>query len=198
MPDRVAEHYERHAHAFDRVRRGQFPERGWFDRFRIGVRRGGPILDLGCGGGEPVDRYLIDNGHQLTGNDASGTMIALARIRFPRHRWLHFDMRTLVFDEKFAGVVAWDSLFHLPHRDQAAMIARVAGWLEKDGAFLFNTGPAHGEVVGEQFEEELYHASLDPAEYRELFRAVWLTEIAFVPEDPNAGGRSVWLVRKLG
>lgn len=197
MPDRIAEHYERHADAFDRERRGRFPERPWFDRFLIGVRRGGDILDLGCGAGEPVDRYLIDRGYSVTGIDVSEKMIALARTRFPRQRWLRMDMRKALLDQKFAGVLAWDSLFHLGHADQAALIVGVAAWLEEGGTFLFNTGPAHGEAIGRQFDEALYHASLDPAEYRALFKRLELTEIAFSPEDPMADGRTVWLVRKM-
>jgi 2-polyprenyl-3-methyl-5-hydroxy-6-metoxy-1,4-benzoquinol methylase len=197
MPDRIAEHYDRHAHEFDRARRGQFAERPWFDRFLLGVRRGGHILDLGCGAGEPIDRHLIDHGYSVTGIDIAEKMVLLARIRFPRQRWLKLDMRTALLDQKFAGVLAWDSLFHLSHSDQAGMIIRIANWLEKDGNLLFNSGPQHGEAIGSQFGEPLYHASLDPSEYRELFRETGLTEIAFSPDDASAGGRTVWLVRKL-
>lgn len=198
MPDRIVDHYDRHAHAFDVARRGQFAERPWFDRFILGVRRGGHVLDLGCGAGEPVDRYLIDHGYSVTGVDSSEKMTALARIRFARHRWLNLDMRKVVLDQRFAGIVAWDSFFHLAPQDQVTMIIRAAGWLEKDANFLFNSGPARGEAIGCQFGDSLYHASLDPWEYRELFDQFGLTEIAFSPEDPVAGGRSVWLVRKLG
>jgi 2-polyprenyl-3-methyl-5-hydroxy-6-metoxy-1,4-benzoquinol methylase len=197
MPDRVAEHYDRHAHAFDKARRTEFIERPWFDRFMLGVRRGGRILDLGCGGGEPVDRYLIDHGYSVTGVDAAEKMIALARIRFARQRWLKVDMRKLVLGERFDGVLAWDSMFHLRHQDQAAMLIRMAGWLAPEGAMLFNTGPAWGEVSACQFGESLYHASLDPWEYRALFEELGLTEVAFAPDDPAAAGRTVWLVKRL-
>lgn len=197
MPDRIAAHYERHAHAFDSARRKQFVERGWLDRLLLAVPRGGAILDLGCGAGEPVARYLIETGdHHLTGVDSSAKMIALCRTRFGRHRWLTADMRRLVMDGKFHGVLAWDSLFHLRHDEQAQLIARVAGWLEPGGGFLFNTGPARGEATGVQFDEEIYHASLAPEEYRALFADHGLIEIAFAPNDPHTGGRSVWLVRK--
>jgi predicted TPR repeat methyltransferase len=196
MPERIAEHYERHAHAFDHERRKRFVERPWLDRFLAAVPKGGHILDLGCGAGEPVDRYLIDSGRRVTGVDLSEKMIALARTRFGRERWLKADMRAVVMDGRYAGVLAWDSLFHLAYADQAAMVARAAGWLERGAPFLFNTGPAHGEVTGCQFGEDLYHASLAPAEYRALFEELNLIEIAFSPDDEATGGRSVWLVRK--
>lgn len=196
MPDRIAEHYQRHAHAFDEVRRRRFVERGWLDRFLLGVPRGGQVLDLGCGAGEPIARYLIDRDRQLTGVDVSERMIALARTRFARHRWIHADMRTLALDARFHGVIAWDSLFHLRPEEQAGMLVKAAAWLEPSGALLFNTGSARDESIGCQFGEELYHASLAPAEYRALFAAHGLIEVAFAPHDQGAGGRAIWLARK--
>ncbi|WP_188055803.1 class I SAM-dependent methyltransferase [Sphingosinithalassobacter sp. CS137] len=196
MPDRIAEHYERHAQRFDRARRRAFPEREWLDRFLLPLPRHAHVLDLGCGAGEPVARYMIDAGHQLTGVDVSERMIALARTRFPRHRWLRTDMRAATMDRGFDGVLAWDSLFHLPPNDQAAMITRIAGWLEPGGVFLFNSGPARSECIGSQFGDALYHASLAPEEYRALFDETGLLEIAYAPEDEASGGRSVWLTRK--
>ncbi|MES1973448.1 MAG: class I SAM-dependent methyltransferase [Pseudomonadota bacterium] len=196
MPDRIAEHYERHARAFDRDRGGSFVERGWIERFVMPLPRGGAILDLGCGGGEPIDRYLIDHGFAVTGIDSSTTMIGLARTRFPRHRWLQTDIRTLAIDERFEGVIAWSSLFHLAHDDQAAMIPRIAGWLKPGGRFLFNSGPSRGVAIGTHRGEPLFHASLDPGEYRDAFARVGLVEMAHVAEDPGCGGATVWLARK--
>lgn len=196
MPDSIAEHYQRHAHAFDAARRRQFVERGWLDRFLLGVPKGGHVLDLGCGAGEPIARYLIDKERQLTGVDVSERMIALARTRFARHHWIRADMRTLTLDARFQGVIAWDSLFHLRPEEQAEMLVKAAGWLEPGGVLLFNTGSARDETIGCQFGEDLYHASLAPADYRALFATHGLIEVTFTPHDQGAGGRAIWLARK--
>lgn len=196
MPDRIAEHYERHAHAFDHERRKGFVERAWLDRFLLGVSKGAPILDLGCGAGEPIARYLHDHHHPITGVDTSEKMIALCRTRFPRERWIVADMRRVALDTLYGGILIWDSGFHLPADDQLALIERLAKWLAPGGAMLFNTGGERGTAIGEQFGEELFHASADPAEYRTVFARTGLFEVAYKPEDATAGGRSVWLVRK--
>ena len=196
MPDRIVEHYERHAHAFDRDRRGSFVERDWLDRFTRPLPRGSHILDLGCGGGEPIARYLVDNGFRVTGVDSAAKMITLARTRFPRERWLQLDMRYVTLTEQFEGVLAWGSLFHLQQDDQAAMIARIAGWLKPGGRLMFNSGRARGVAIGDYQGDPLYHASLDPAEYRALFDRHGLIEMAHVAEDPTCGGATVWLARK--
>ncbi|NIJ19433.1 putative TPR repeat methyltransferase [Sphingomonas naasensis] len=198
MPDRIAEHYERNAHAFDEARRQNFVEKGWLDRFLLGVPKGGNVLDLGCGAGEPIARYLIDRERQLTGVDVSERMIALARTRFARHHWIRADMRSLELETRFHGVIAWDSLFHLRPEEQAALLIKAADWLEPGGALLFNSGSALDESIGCQFGEELYHASLAPADYRALFAEHGLIEMAFAPHDEAAGGRAIWLARKRG
>jgi cyclopropane fatty-acyl-phospholipid synthase-like methyltransferase len=196
MPDRIAEHYERHAHAFDEARRKKFVERGWLDRFLLAIPKGGHILDLGCGAGEPMDRYLIDKGCQLTGVDVSPRMITLSRTRFGRHRWVCDDMRRFKPDQSFHGVIAWDSFFHLRREEQAAMIVRAANWLAPGGGLLFNSAPARSEVISQQLGEQLYHASLSPSDHRLLFDELGLLEVAYAPDDRLTGGRSVWLVRK--
>jgi 2-polyprenyl-3-methyl-5-hydroxy-6-metoxy-1,4-benzoquinol methylase len=197
MSDRIAEHYERHAKAFDRDRGRNFVERPWIERFIMPLPRGGAILDLGCGGGEPIARYLIDHDFAVTGIDSSATMIGLARTRFPRHRWLHIDMRTLAIEDRFEGVLAWSSLFHLDHDEQEEMIARMAGWLKPGGRLLFNSGPSRGTSMGEYRGDPLFHASLDPADYRAAFVKAGLAEMAHVAEDPGCGGATVWLARKI-
>ncbi len=41
------------------------------------------VLDLGCGAGLPVDRWLIDHGHRVIGLDLSSAMLSLARHHVP-------------------------------------------------------------------------------------------------------------------
>lgn len=75
--------YERHADAFDEHRDRSLFERAWLDRFLDQVRTGGSILDLGCGMGEPIARYFIARGFDVTGVDTSPSLLNLARTRFP-------------------------------------------------------------------------------------------------------------------
>jgi 2-polyprenyl-3-methyl-5-hydroxy-6-metoxy-1,4-benzoquinol methylase len=46
--------------------------------------RGGAILDLGCGAGVPISEALNDEGFVVYGIDASPTLAAAFRRRFPR------------------------------------------------------------------------------------------------------------------
>ncbi|WP_225421317.1 hypothetical protein [Sphingomonas parva] len=62
-------------------------------------------------------------------------------------------------------------------------------------ALLFTSGPAAGEAIGTMHGEPLYHASLDPAEYRTLLREHDFAVIDHVVEDPDCGGHTIWLAR---
>jgi predicted TPR repeat methyltransferase len=189
--------YERHAAAFDAQRGRELVERAWLGRFTQGLPPGAALLDLGCGMAEPIAAHLIGQGFRLTGVDTSPGLLALAQARFPGEEWRHADMRGLDLGRRFAGILAWDSFFHLNHADQRAMFAVLAHHAAPGAALLFNTGPAEGTAMGAFEGEALYHASLGPDEYRALLGAHGFAVEGHRAEDPGCGGRTVWLARAL-
>ena len=102
-------------------------------------------------------------------------------------------MRKLRLKDQFDGVVAWDSFFHLRMEDQRDMFAVFARHVRPGAALLFTSGPSEGEAIGSWCGKPLYHASLSPAEYRELLSLNGFTVRAFQPEDPECGGHTIWL-----
>jgi SAM-dependent methyltransferase len=187
--------YERHAHAWDNDRGRSLFERGWLDRFRAVAGAESSILDLGCGAGEPMARYLIECGHALTGVDSAPSLIELGAARFPAHTWIVSDMRRLVLGARFGGILAWDSFFHLTADDQRAMFPIFRDHAAAGSALMFTSGPRAGEAIGSYRGEPLYHASLDAAEYEALLRRHGFEVIEHVAEDATCGGHTVWLAR---
>ena len=194
MPsDRIIELYDRRAVEWDHDRARSLHERGWLDRFLTYVGRPGTVLDLGCGGGEPIARYLLGQGLKLVGVDSSRGMIEMCRDRFREGEWVVGDMRQLALGRTFEGILAWDSFFHLSPVDQRAMFHRFSEHAAPDAALMFTSGPAQGEVVGSYRGEPLYHASLDSNEYVDLLTASGFRVRDHVVEDPLCGGHTVWL-----
>ncbi len=193
----VIDLYQRHAAAWVRNRGDRLTEGVWLDRFLALSPKGRRVLDLGCGSGSPIARYLIGQGCAVTGVDGSAELIAVCEAAFPAHTWRVGDMRLAELDQTFDGVLAWDSLFHLDHDDQRRMFDVFSRHCAPHAALMFNSGPAQGEAVGAFEGEALYHASLDPAEYRSLLAEHGFEVVRFTPEDPACGGRSVWLARRL-
>ena len=150
-------------------------ERAWLDRLIAPLGRGSALLDLGSGGGEPIDRYLIDHGFHIVGVDSSPTMIELAHTRFARERWLLGDMRSIALDESFAGIIAWNSL--PPALEHDAMAERLMAWLQPGGRLLLS---GDGDTGG-------YAAALTRR---------GMVEMAHVEQDASCDGAMVSLLRK--
>lgn len=148
--------------------------------------------------GEPIARYVIERGRDVLGVDASPTLIGMCRARFPGSEWLVADMRELDLGRRFAGQLAWDSLFHLSGDAQRAMFHRFAAHALPGSPLLFTSGPCEGESIGSYCGEPLYHASLDAEEYEQLLTLNGFTLVDHVADDPECGGHTVWLARYEG
>lgn len=142
-------------------------------------------------------RWLAQRGFAVTGVDSSAAMLAHARALQPAQEWVQGDMRTLALGRSFAGVLAWDSFFHLCHEDQRAMFPVFAAHAAPGAMLMFTSGPSHGEAIGEFEGEPLFHASLAPEAYRHLLGAQGFEVLDFVPDDPACGFHSIWLARRL-
>jgi len=195
---RIIGHYEHHAAAWDADRQSSaWNDKVWHDRFIATLARGATVLDLGCGSGRPVAWHTARQGLQVTGVDSSPTMISLCRSRLPEHEWIVADMRKLALGRRFDGILAWDSFFHLDHEDQRRMFAVFAGHAATRAVLMFNSGPEHGEAVGSYRGDPLYHASLAADEYEALLGRSGFEVSEHVANDGRAGGRTVWLCRRL-
>jgi SAM-dependent methyltransferase len=196
LSDRVIGHYERHARAWDADRRNSgWNDRSWHDRFIAALPSGAMVLDLGCGSGAPVARHMVAGGLRVTGVDASPTLISLCRDQMEDQRWIVSDMRSLSLNERFEGILAWDSFFHLNPDDQRSMFQIFARHSAQSSVLMFNTGPAFGEAIGYYAGDPIYHTSLEQAEYETQLDRIGFDIVAHAVEDRQAGGRTVWLCK---
>jgi hypothetical protein len=97
---------------------------------------------------------------------------------------------------KFNGVIAWDSFFHLCLDDQRQMFPIFREHAAPEAALMFTSGPSHGEAIGSFEGEPLYHASLDPAEYRLLLGQNGFRVVSHIVEDPSCGRHTIWLAQR--
>lgn len=125
MPD-ASNGYENTAEAFIRARRpsiGPTVVRRW----ATGLRAGASILDLGCGSGVPISEALLQEGFPIYGVDASATLIAKFRERFPGVPLECSPVEeSLFFSRSFDAAVAWGLMFLLPVDTQRNLIGKVA------------------------------------------------------------------------
>jgi 2-polyprenyl-3-methyl-5-hydroxy-6-metoxy-1,4-benzoquinol methylase len=161
--------YEQYANIFMRSRSpvvGVATMREWSRSLPAGC----DVLDLGCGSGVPVSRVLIEEGHAVYGVDASVTLIATFRERFPT---MHTECAAVedstFFDRTFDAVIAWGLMFLLHADSQKALISKVAAAMNPGGTFLF-TSP-RDPLSWNDVMTERPSVSLGLPEYERLLRA---------------------------
>jgi hypothetical protein len=106
----------------------------------------------------------------------------------PQQTWLAADMRHLSLSRCYAGLLAWDSFFHLCPDDQRRVFSIFGRHAGPGAALMFTSGPSEGVAIGSYRGEPLYHASLSEAEYRSLLHQHGFEVVAHVAEDPECGG----------
>jgi 2-polyprenyl-3-methyl-5-hydroxy-6-metoxy-1,4-benzoquinol methylase len=131
--------YEAIAEAFSRARTvsiGPLTVRNWAKRLQPGAS----ILDIGCGNGVPISQALLQEGFAVHGVDASETLVAKFRMRFPETPVeCNSVEESPFFHRTFDAVVAWGLMFLLTADAQRRLIAKVARALKRDGHFLFTS-----------------------------------------------------------
>ena len=191
--DNVYKLYDKMFNWYDEHRSRDLFEKPYLDLAISYLKPEAKILDLGCGMGEPIGKYFIDKGYQLTGIDGSSKLIDLAKNRFPQAEFMVGDMRKVSLKEKFDLVIAWNSFFHLSKDDQRLMFKIFEEHLNSGGILMFTSGPSEGEVWSDNGGEMLYHASLSPEEYKKLLTEHHFELIKNALDDE--GGACVWVAR---
>ncbi len=155
------------------------------------------MLDVGCGAGEPISKYLIEQACSVTGIDSSPAMIDICKSRFSDEEWIVMDMRELALDKQFDGIAAWDSFFHLKPDEQRGTLQRFIQHLRPGGALLLTVGHEAGEVLGTVEGEAVYHSSLSPQEYKHILGSAGFKDVEMSLEDETCD-RTVLLARVYG
>lgn len=153
--------YDRIAEEWDRYRRGK-PVDPAVVSLADRLPEGAEVLDVGCGTGIPIDRYLAGRGYLVTGIDPSGNMLEkAASLALPGAVFLRSDLDGFRTEKTFDAAVAFDSLFHVPAEAQRAIYPKIASLLKPGGLFLFTHGKKAGEAKGTMFGEKFFYAALD-------------------------------------
>ncbi|MDN3586964.1 class I SAM-dependent methyltransferase [Pedobacter aquatilis] len=170
-------------------------EKKYLDKVISFIPTNGTILDIGCGTGIPIFKYFLDSGFNITGVDASQKMLSIAKDNFPKGKFILADMRKLNLEHKFDAVIAWHSFFHLPAAAQPAVIEIFKNHLNAGGILLFTSGTENGETWGVNGGENLFHASLDATEYKNILEKHHFNVLEHHVSDIDCGGATVWLAQ---
>lgn len=102
------------------------------------LRRGAPVLDLGCGTGLPITKVLVDEGLDVFAIDAAPSLVAAFRSNLPLVPVAcESVLESSFFDRTFGAVISWGLMFLLQPEEQRVLIARIGDALDPGGRLLF-------------------------------------------------------------
>ena len=175
-----------------------FAARRYVELILEGLAPGARVLDLGCGTGEPVARYLLEKGFRVVGVDESEKMLEIARRVVPGAVFVRADMGALSLEGAFAAAVAWDSVFHVERARHREIFRRLWALLADGGRLLLSAGGMGSEgFTSEMYGRDFFYSGFEPAEtVRLLEEAGFVVELCEV-DDPSSRGHVAVVARKV-
>ena len=119
-------------------------------------------LDIGCGCSGRFIELLSTHGFEVEALDVSSRMVALAKQRHADVAIHHGDVCNWEFPRKYDLISAWDSVWHIPLKDQERVLKKILEQLNARGVYIFTTGGVDepGEKVDSFMGPEMYYSGL--------------------------------------
>lgn len=161
---------------------------------------GSRVLDVGCGSGVKSE-YLIAHGLNVVGIDVSDKLLEIARREVPEGEFKVLSMTELdSMQQTFDGVFAQASLLHIPKKDAAAVVQRMARRLVSGGLLYI----AVKETREDRPEEEIVTEHDYGHKFERFFSYFTVSELGTYLADakletvltlrnPSPSGKTVWL-----
>ncbi len=186
--DRLAEKYHAIRHAFDSERE--------LDEFAGLLPKKAKVLDVGCGDGVPVAKFLVKRGFDVTGIDFSKNMLKLASKNVPNATLLLKDMTKLDFEnDSFDGLTAFYSIIHVPRKKHLLMFQSFHRILKPKGIMLICLGPDEWEATSKYHGTEMFWSHYDPKKSLQLLRKAGF-EIISDSILVRGGEKHYWILAK--
>lgn len=186
--DTIASKYQADRHVFKNRRE--------LERFASLLPKNAKVLDVGCGSGIPVTRFLVESGFDVVGVDFSQSMLSLARRNVPEVKLVKKDMNVLGFREKtFDGLTAAYSIIHVPREKHFSLLQSFHRILNPRGIMLASTGPDEWEGVDEYYGTNMFWSHCSPEKSLQLvvdagFQVMWSKHVR------SGGENHYWILAR--
>jgi ubiquinone/menaquinone biosynthesis C-methylase UbiE len=161
--DKIAEVYQA-----DRRRLGNMKQ---LREFAGLLPKNAKVLDVGCGAGVPVARFLVESGFHVVGIDFSEEMLKLARKNVAQAEFISKNMTRLDFvDDSFDGLTAFYSIIHVPREKHSDLFASLHRILKPEGIMLATMGPDEWEATDEYYGTSMFWSHYSPEKSLQLIK----------------------------
>jgi len=108
------------------------------------------VLDIGCGGGIPVLKAMLENGFIATGIDFSKSMLEIAKKNVPKAELIYGDVTKTDFESnQFDGIISTYAIIHIHKSLHPIVYSRIYSWLKPGGIMLMGTSYSEWEEIAE-------------------------------------------------
>jgi ubiquinone/menaquinone biosynthesis C-methylase UbiE len=186
--DKIAEEYQADRHGFDHVKE--------LEEFASLLPKNAKVLDVGCGAGVPVAKFLVDSGFEVVGVDFSENMLRLARKNMPQTTFIRKDMTKLDFaDNSFDGLTAFYSIIHVPREKHSLLFKSFNRILKPNGIMLACMGPDEWEATEDYYGTKMFWSQYSPEKSLRLVKDTGF-EVIFDKVLERGKERHYWIMAR--
>jgi ubiquinone/menaquinone biosynthesis C-methylase UbiE len=186
--DKIAEEYQADRHGFDHVKE--------LEEFASLLPKNAKVLDVGCGAGVPVAKFLVDSGFEVVGVDFSENMLRLARKNMPQISLIRKDMTKLDFaDNSFDGLTAFYSIIHVPREKHSLLFKSFNRILKPNGIMLACMGPDEWEATEDYYGTKMFWSQYSPEKSLRLVKDTGF-EVIFDKVLERGKERHYWIMAR--
>lgn len=198
MRDKVREGYEAgdYEGEFRNDRNVREEEKKLFTKLFKKIPDEGDILDLGCGTGEPFDRFMVEKGYNVKGVDLVEKHVHAAREIVPDAEFVQGDFFDVdPNEEKYDAVTSFYAVFHLPRKKHQKLFKHMNSLLRDEGMLLITVGGGEmDKYVNENWNgSEMVWSSYSQEKSKELLRESGF-EIKETYEEKSEEEHHLWIL----
>jgi cyclopropane fatty-acyl-phospholipid synthase-like methyltransferase len=196
MAEKSSSSYNQIAEQWGEARKEGFFEPKYIDLLLKHMADGVNILDVGCGTGVPIAQYLISQGLMVTGLDVSEAMLEIAKQKVPEACFILCDLMKFETTVQYSGIIAWDSIFHIPREHHLSVFRQLHDWLLPNGMLLISLGGSAWEGTIEMFGHDFFCSGFEPDNSLELLQEAGFEILLSEVDDPRSRGHIAVLCRR--
>lgn len=138
------------------------------------IPKGSKVLDVGCGAGLPVSKFLAKR-FDVLGIDITDKMIGLAKKNVPNAKFKKMNMINLKFKpETFDLICSFFSLFHVKKTKIPEILKNFYKFLKKEGYLVIALGELkkNREYFSNFLGKKLYFVEISEDKFKKMLRDI--------------------------
>jgi len=154
------------------------------------------VLDIGCGGGIPVLKAMLENGFIATGIDFSKSMLKIAKKNVPKAELIYGDVTKTDFEpNQFDGIISTYAIIHIHKSLHPIVYARIYNWLKPGGLMLMGASWSESEDIAEFFGVDMAWSHPAPPASLQMVKNTGF-EVIFDRLVPVSDGTVYWILAR--